>query len=171
MNPAEIISCPAVTTFMQKGSENVVAEVANLQSALKNIEHMDVDVNGDYDDKTEAAVMAFQRKYSSEVLAPWGATKPSGIVNITTAKKINQIACLKPLTLDPKELNTINAYKERLVSADNGQTASAADSVRSAVAQSVSMVADDKKESARETMSSDGSLARRFGRYVASLFR
>lgn len=113
IDPAGMISCPAVTKFMQFGNMNDAKEVANLQSALKNIEKIEVDVTGEFDIKTEEAVKAFQRRYMSEVMAPWRATRPSGIVNITTAKKINNIACGAPMTLTAAELAVIHAYNAR----------------------------------------------------------
>jgi hypothetical protein len=50
-------------------------------------------------------------KYADTILAPWGATKASGIIYITTAKKINQLACKEALTLNENELSTISSYE------------------------------------------------------------
>lgn len=118
INPAEIITCPAVTSFIKRGAANNAQEVANVQSILKNIEQLPVTVDGHFDERTEEAVKAFQRKYMAEVMAPWGATRPSGIINITTAKKLNQVGCLIPMTLDTAELASINAYKAKAVLAE-----------------------------------------------------
>ncbi len=113
VNPTGIISCPAVTKFMQFGNMNDAKEVANLQSALKNIEKIGVDVTGEFDARTEEAIKIFQRRYMAEVMAPWRATRPSGIVNITTAKKVNNIACNAPMILTAAELAVIDAYNAR----------------------------------------------------------
>jgi len=47
-----------------------------------------------FDAYMTAAVMAFQNKYSSEILVPNGTTQPTGIVGKSTRKKLNEIfAC------------------------------------------------------------------------------
>lgn len=104
--------CPVVTSFMKTGIANKSSEVTRLQKFLKDSEGLDVDVNGTFDNKTEAAVVSFQKKYTNEILAPWDATKASGIVYLTTAKKINQLACGVPLSLDGGELAVIENYKK-----------------------------------------------------------
>ena len=74
---------------------------------LRNIEKLNVAVTGSFDDQTKVGVEAFQKKYSTEVLGPWDSTLPSGTVYITTLKKINQLACGTPITLDASELATV----------------------------------------------------------------
>jgi len=111
-------SCPIQLGFMKAGVANDSAQVTRLQTYLKASEGADVDVNGTFDQKTEQAVMAFQKKYMSDVMSPWEATRSSGIVYITTVKKINQLACGVPLSLDEKELGVIGAYKSALASSD-----------------------------------------------------
>jgi len=69
--------------------------------------------NGIFDQQTENAVRAFQSKYMSDVMGPWGATQSSGYVYITTLKKVNEIACNTSLTLSPSELAIVNAYKDQ----------------------------------------------------------
>ena len=96
---------------MKLGNANNSADVSKLQAFLKNSEGLDVSVTGTFDQKTEAAVEAFQKKYLSDILGPWGATKASGVVYITTLKKINQLACSQPLSLSAAELSVINSYK------------------------------------------------------------
>ena len=108
--------CKTITSFLKSGANNDVAQVSILQTYLKNKEGLDVDVNGSYDSKTVEAVKAFQNKFSDVILAPWGATKASGQVYITTLKKINQLLCKTTMTLSPDELNTINSYKNSAVS-------------------------------------------------------
>lgn len=104
-------SCPLITSKILKiGGTNDSADVSRLQSFLKEVEKLDVDVNGTFDAKTESAVKAFQLKYQSEILAPWKATRASGIVYITTSKKINEISCNQPMVLDASELSIIEAY-------------------------------------------------------------
>ncbi len=111
-------SCPLITSKMlKKGIVNDQSQVAKLQAFLKNTEKLNVTVSGTFDEQTEAAVRAFQTKYANDILMPWGGRKTSGIVYITTSKKINQISCNQPLSLSMSELNTINAFKANRVSA------------------------------------------------------
>jgi hypothetical protein len=110
--------CTLISSPMKFGVENNSNEVRNLQTFLVNTQELDVNINGVYDMKTENAVKAFQAKYADTILAPWGLSNPSGIVSITTIKKINELACNRPLTLNASELAMINAYKQ-------GQTSSA----------------------------------------------
>lgn len=100
---------------MKLGANNDSAQVTKLQSFLKNVEKLDVDVNGIFDKKTESAVKAFQTKYSATTMGPWGATQGTGYVYITTLKQINKIACNLPLTLTPAELSIINSTKNAVV--------------------------------------------------------
>lgn len=104
-------TCPLVSTFMKAGAPNDVADVSRLQLFLKEAQGADVDVTGIFDEKTEAAVKAFQRANMADIMGPWGATQPSGVVYLTTLKKINQIACASPLSLDQSELSVIGAYR------------------------------------------------------------
>jgi hypothetical protein len=103
--------CPMITSFMKYGANNDSAQVTKLQSFLKNIEKLDVDVTGYFDKKTENAVIAFQNKYNPTIMGPWGATKGTGFVYITTVKQINKITCSLPLTLNASELSIINARR------------------------------------------------------------
>ncbi len=113
MNSAYMYGCPLITTYMKYGANNNVAEVTKLQNFLKNVEKLDVDVNGTFDKKTENAVIAFQNKYSTVTMGPWGANNGTGFVYITTVKQINKIACNQPLSLSVSELATINSFKNK----------------------------------------------------------
>jgi peptidoglycan hydrolase-like protein with peptidoglycan-binding domain len=98
---------------MKFGGNNSPTDVAKLQAFLKDSQGLNVTVNGTFDLQTENAVSAFQTKYLSEIMGPWGATQSSGYVYITTLKKINEIACNSTLTLNLSELDIINAYKNQ----------------------------------------------------------
>lgn len=115
VNFAYMYGCPMITSFMKYGANNDSAQVTKLQSFLKNIEKLDVDVTGYFDKKTEYAVIAFQNKYNPTIMGPWGATKGTGFVYITTVKQINKITCSLPLTLNPSELSIINATRNAKV--------------------------------------------------------
>ncbi|MEK7646626.1 MAG: peptidoglycan-binding domain-containing protein [Patescibacteria group bacterium] len=104
-------SCPLITSnILKMGAKNDAAEVARLQAFLKDVEKMNVEVNGSFDAQTEVAVKSFQIKYKDTILAPWDATRASGIAYITTIKKINDIACKQSMTLSASELAIIKAY-------------------------------------------------------------
>ncbi len=109
--------------MLKLGKQNDPVQVAKLQAFLKNVEGIEVPVTGTFDLATENAVKAFQKKYVDTVLLPWGGPKASGIVYITTMKKINQIACQSPLVLNANELAIIqNFIKNRLAARGNVPT-------------------------------------------------
>ena len=102
------VSCDTyLTTFIKMGQKNDSDQVKRLQSVLKNYENADVEENGEYDDKTLAAVKVFQGKYGSEILTPWGIKEPTGYVFLTTRKKVNEVYCKNtkdfPLTKEEEE--------------------------------------------------------------------
>jgi hypothetical protein len=69
-------------------------EVVLVQAFLKDIAgHSSLEVTGKFDDATVAAVISFQETYSQDILAPWGLTKGTGIVNMLTEKKMNEVVC------------------------------------------------------------------------------
>jgi hypothetical protein len=111
---ASITPCPLITTFMKINGTNDRADVSRLQIFLSNTEKLALDITGTFDAKTESAVKSFQKKYQNDILTPWGATLPSGNVYITTSKKINEIACAKPIQISASEQAIINAYKARV---------------------------------------------------------
>ena len=62
-----------ITKYMRKGASNDPVEVSKLQSFLLEQEgFVNVEVNGVFDDATDAAVRSFQEKHSGIVLGPWG---------------------------------------------------------------------------------------------------
>ena len=107
-------SCPLISSQMKFGSNNNASDVSKLQAFLNKILTINLAVNGQFDQATENAVKAFQTKYMSDIMGPWGATQSSGFVYITTMKQINKLACNSPLTLSADEMSIIDAYKARL---------------------------------------------------------
>lgn len=86
--------CPYLRSYMRIGGSNDTYEVIRLQSFLKTFEGHDyVEVNGVFDEATFRAVSAFQSRYQSDVLTPWGISQPTGYAYILTVGKINQIIC------------------------------------------------------------------------------
>ncbi len=108
------ISCNYLTGYLKFGAENDSVEVTKLQTFLKNIENINVDINGKFDDKTFEGVKAFQAKYIDETMSPWGSRTPSGQVFFTTKKKINEIYCKSSFALTAEQLAQINVYKNNL---------------------------------------------------------
>ena len=106
-------ACNQITSFMRYGANNDANQLIKLQTILRDAEKMNITVNGIFDKQTENAVVAFQNKYNSTIMGPWGSSKGSGYVYITTIKQINKIACSIPLSLSPQELTIINDYKNR----------------------------------------------------------
>jgi hypothetical protein len=163
-------SCPLITTSILKiHGTNDSTNVRRLQTFLKDSENADVTISGTFDEKTEDAVKAFQIKYKDIILAPWGATKASGIAYITTIKKINELACKQGLTLSPEELSIINAYQ-----AGATQAASTVDSTstgtqgadEAVIGDATSTEANDNTANA-----ANASILRRFWNFSAGLFR
>ena len=109
-------SCPLLTSYLKFGGNNDSSEVTKLQLFLKNSEGMNLTVNGTFDQVTFDAVRAFQQKYVSQTMGPWGSNTPTGFVYITTRNKINEIACNRAFALTDSDLAIINAFKNRLSS-------------------------------------------------------
>ncbi len=100
-----------ITTFMGFGRNNDAEQVRRLQGVLLS-EGFDVTANGTFDAATLEAVKGFQKKYAADILTPWGTTQPTGLVYITTMKKLNEIYYKQnncPLTKD--EQAVIDGYK------------------------------------------------------------
>ncbi len=108
-------NCFYLNDYLSINSKNSEMEVIKLQAFLLNTERLNVDINGKFDSKTFEAVKQFQKKYSNEVLSPWGSSIPTGKVFYTTKKKINEIHCNSLFPLTAQQNYEINAYKNRPV--------------------------------------------------------
>lgn len=160
---------------MERGWVNDPVQVSKLQSFLKNTQELDVDVTGFYDQKTEAAVKAFQSTYLETIMGPWGASQPSGIVYITTVKKINELACKQPLNLSSSELATIDSYKNAAASlaANTVQTGPAAigDAGVSSSTATASLEVAAGNDNNNVAGVGNPSIFQRFWNFLISLFR
>ncbi len=107
-------SCTDISGHFKVGVTSDSSETSKLQTFLKDVEGLNVDVTGVYDQKTSDAVKAFQAKYTSDILAPWGSTEPSGFAYITTMKKVNEIRCRVSKNFTADEIAIIRAYKDSL---------------------------------------------------------
>ncbi len=79
--------------FIRRGRANDVGQVMKLQTFLNKWMSAGLPVTGFYGSLTNAALNAFQEKYASEVLTPWGLTGPTGIAYLTTLRQINMLEC------------------------------------------------------------------------------
>jgi len=105
----QITACDQyLTEFIRTGRENNPEQVRRLQAALIEFEQADIEVTGVYDAETLAAVHAFQTKYASRILTPWGIKESTGYVYLTTRKTVNEIYCretkLFPLTTAEQQI-------------------------------------------------------------------
>jgi len=159
--------CPLITASILKlNGSNDSVNVSNLQFFLKNIEKIDVDVTGIFDVKTESAVSEFQIKYKDSVLAPWDATKPSGIAYITTIKKINEISCKQIMTLSTSDLAIIAAYNSNSATSSSGITP-ITDSEGNIIGISTSTDADQTNVAGV----ADASILKRLWNFITGIFR
>jgi len=117
--PTPPVCAPYMTKYIQLGVANDSAEVKKLQDFLIKYEGFsDLAETGIYDDATYNAVKAFQLKYANDILTPWGFTAPTGYVQRTTIKKINEIYCkAQP---NSQQSNVSNVFTQLLVYGSNG---------------------------------------------------
>jgi len=108
------------------GEINNVELVTKLQYFLKTIEGQDVVVTGVYDNQTISAVNAFQVKYAKDILTPWGLTKPTGDVSVTTLHKINDLLCGKTKNLTEEEFRMMKQVQQKygVIDTDTATTSS-----------------------------------------------
>ena len=109
--------CFYLRDYMRRDFNNDPIEVLKLQAFLRNFEgHTNVSLTGVFDQATFDAVSAFQMKYFSDILEPWGHTGPTGYVYILTLKKINEIYCQRIFPLNQAQINEIAAFRALLES-------------------------------------------------------
>ena len=162
-------SCTLINTYMKLGAANNASEVAKLQAFLKNTEKLDVDVTGIFDVKTDAAVRAFQNKYMTTVMGPWGVNQASGYVYITTSKMINQIACNQPLTLNASELAIINLFRNASTETGSTETPASIDANNNQTESTEVGITDDNAVNTAAVANT--SILRRFWNFILYLFR
>lgn len=90
--PAPAACVPLISQYLRRGSTNT-AEVKKLQIFLNAEVAANLPTSGLYGPMTASAVIKFQEKYSSEILAPAGLSRGTGSVYASTLKKINAISC------------------------------------------------------------------------------
>jgi uncharacterized repeat protein (TIGR01451 family) len=87
--------CTALlTTYMRLGKKgNLSSEVTKLQTFLNSDQQAGLPVTGFFGTLTDKAVRNFQGAHAEQVLTPWGLSKPTGFVYLTTQRWINLIYC------------------------------------------------------------------------------
>lgn len=83
----------SITAHMHIDWKNDAEQVKLLQAFLAKELGIPVPVTGAFDQITLSAVKAFQLKYPTEILAPWGITEPTGFVYKTTLTQIQKLQC------------------------------------------------------------------------------
>jgi hypothetical protein len=126
------LSCPFMTGYVVPGrivnilsgtSVNDPAQIEKLQVFLNAYEGDNaVTVTGVLDSATISGILAFQQKYLTQTMGPWGAHSPSGNVYITTLREINAIVCGPQPSLTPAQQAVINAYLATTAGNNNGGT-------------------------------------------------
>jgi DNA-binding beta-propeller fold protein YncE len=79
------------TTFIKFGSRNNPEEVKLLEQFLNLFMGFDLPVNGIYEQADRQAIIAFQEKYTEDILAPWKLKKGTGYIYTKTLAKIKQL--------------------------------------------------------------------------------
>ena len=94
------LACPYFSGYAKQGTTS--PEVVKIKTFLNDTQGEKLDLLSSlYDSTLSAAVKRFQLKYKSDVLIPWGISKPSGYWYQSTAKKADEIlGCYAPVRLD-----------------------------------------------------------------------
>jgi LPXTG-site transpeptidase (sortase) family protein len=96
---------PVLTTPIKLGKTNKVSDVKFLEQFLNTYENEKLTVNGIYEQEDFEAVIRWQEKYASAVLAPWGVVKGTGYVYKTSLAQIARqykTVCTSDDTAKPK---------------------------------------------------------------------
>ncbi len=164
--PKNVNGCVYITEYLKFGGNNSSTEVTKLQTFLKNVEGLNVDINGNFDNKTLEAVKAFQEKYVADTMLPWGVTTPTGEVYLTTQKKINEIYCKAQFPLSAEQNSQIEKYKLALA---NG-TALEIGSNTNDDTSSTTVGITDSTSSDQTAAAGDTSFLSRFWNFIKRLF-
>ena len=82
-----------ISEHIKLGALNNPDEVRKLEGFLNQFEGASLSIDGTYDAQDELVVKQFQRKYTADILDPWGMKEATGFVYKTTRNKINEIYC------------------------------------------------------------------------------
>ncbi|MDD2731987.1 MAG: ABC transporter substrate-binding protein [Candidatus Pacebacteria bacterium] len=92
-------------------------EVEELQKCLAKFSDVypEGEITSYFGKKTEEAVIKFQEKYASEILAPSGLTKGTGEVSKNTRAKLNEVCFEKPDESIPLKISLVTVNQAQLV--------------------------------------------------------
>lgn len=99
------------TRNLTKGT-GTSSDVKELQKCLAREVAPDLDANGNFGDKTVAAVKAFQKKYRKDILDPQNVSEPSGDVKQATRDKLNEVCFPSGNQSTPLNINLTVANQE-----------------------------------------------------------
>lgn len=80
-----------LTNPIEFGADNNPEDVKLLETFLKTYEGFNLQVDGFYSTEDREIVIKWQEKYADEILKPWGLSKGTGYIYITSLNKIKQI--------------------------------------------------------------------------------
>src|SRR3989338_5010158 len=92
--PGTLTPCSAniyPTQSIRRGVKNDETQVKLLQQYLNTYEHANLVLDGVFDADDETAVIAWQEKYASEILAPWGIVHGTGYIYKTSLQKLKTL--------------------------------------------------------------------------------
>jgi len=113
-------SCYYLLDYLRADFNNNPVEVIKLQVFLKELEGFrNLQITGVYDAQTIVALDAFQNRYASDILTPWGHTAPTSYTYILTKKKVNEIYCRTAFPVTPLQQNEIDNYRNFLLGLQN----------------------------------------------------
>ena len=76
------------TAPIRVGASNDISQVKLLEQYLNAYEQSGLSVDGVYSTTDQAAVIAWQEKYASEILTPWGLAHGTGYIYTTSLQKL-----------------------------------------------------------------------------------
>jgi ABC-type transport system substrate-binding protein len=104
---------------LKEGSEgNDVKELQKCLSQDKSI-YPDGTISGYFGSKTKEAVIKFQEKYASEILAPSGLKNGTGLVSKTTIKKLEELCFAPQKEITPLKFTLITSNEKILINTAN----------------------------------------------------
>ena len=86
-----VVWCHDFNVNLKYGDDSNEVNLLQLALDKEGVYVSPTDRGGYFGDYTASAVVAFQEKYASEILAPWGLKHGTGFVGSTTRAKLNEL--------------------------------------------------------------------------------